>query len=34
MNLSYEKATESDIEAIYEFNKYVIDRYENIQNIE
>lgn len=34
MNLSFEKATESDIELIYEFNKYLIDRYENLQNIE
>ena len=34
MNLSFEKATGSDIEMIYEFNKYLIDRYENIQNIE
>ena len=25
---------ESEIEVIYEFNKYLIDRYENIQNIE
>ncbi len=34
MNLLFEKATESDIQAIYEFNKYLIDRYENVQNIE
>ena len=34
MNLSFENATVSDIESIYEFNKYLIDCYENIQNIE
>jgi len=34
MNLLFEKATMSDIESIYEFNKYLIDRYENIQNID
>ena len=34
MKLLFEKATGSDIESIYEFNKYLIDRYENVQNIE
>ncbi len=34
MNLAYENATEQDVEIIFEFNKYLIDRYENIQNIE
>lgn len=34
MNLTYENATEQDIENIYEFNKYLIDRYENVQNID
>ena len=32
MNLSFEKATGSDIEMIYEFNKYLIDR--GIKNID
>ena len=32
--LLFEKATGSDIESIYEFNRYLIDRYENVQNIE
>lgn len=34
MILSYENAALQDVETIYEFNKYLIDRYENIQNIE
>lgn len=34
MKLLFENATGSDIESIYEFNKYLIDRYENVQNIE
>ena len=34
MSLNYEVATADDIESIYEFNKYLIDSYEEIQNIQ
>lgn len=34
MKLSYENAETKDIEAIYEFNKYLIDRYEDLKSID
>lgn len=34
MELTYQKATAEDIEPIFAFNKELIDKYENIQNIE
>lgn len=34
MDLTYEKATDADIEQIFRFSKELIDRYENIQSID
>ena len=34
MILNYEKAIPQDVEMIYEFNKHLIDRYEDIRNID
>lgn len=34
VELTYQKATAEDIEPIFAFNKELIDKYENIQNIE
>ncbi len=34
MSLNYEVATADDIESIYEFNEFLIESYEDLQNIE